>query len=301
MTYGSASDVSHMSELIPTEASGLKMKIALIQFNAGPDKGDNIARALDLVRRAVENGAQFVLLPEIYNFRGDVRDQALVASVSEKVPGVSVEPFMKLARAQGVSILAGSVFEKAPGGPAVDPAIGGAGKAYNTSVLIDARGRVAAKYRKIHLFDARLGDQMVHESDCFRPGRAGVKTRAGAFTVGLSVCYDLRFPGLYRGYGASGVDIITVPSCFTQKTGQAHWEILLRARAIENLCYVLAPNQVGMDARGIAAYGNSMVVGPWGGVIARGSDDKEEIVYAEIKTEEIKKARAILPGIIKRK
>ncbi len=264
------------------------MKIALIQFNAGADKTDNIARALDLVRRAVENGAQFILLPEIYNFRGDVRDQALVASVSEKVPGVSVEPFMKLARAQGVSILAGSVFEKTPGG-----------KAYNASVLIDARGRVAAKYRKIHLFDARLGDQMIRESDCFRPGRAGVKTRAGAFTVGLSVCYDLRFPGLYRGYGASGVDIITVPSCFTQKTGQAHWEILLRARAIENLCYVLAPNQVGMDARGIAAYGNSMVVGPWGGVIARGSDDKEEIVYAEIKMEEIKKARAILPGIIK--
>ncbi len=266
------------------------MKVALIQFNAGPDKNDNIARAFDLVRRAVENKAQFVLLPEIYNFRGDVRDKALVASVSEKVPGASVEPFMKLARAQGVFILAGSVFEKAPGG-----------KAYNTSVLIDGRGRVAAKYRKIHLFDARLGDQMVRESGCFRPGRAGVKTRAGEFTVGLSVCYDLRFGDLYRGYGRLGVDVLTVPSCFTKNTGQAHWEVLLRARAIENLCYVLAPNQVGMDARGIAAYGNSMVVGPWGDVIARGSDDKEEIVYAEIKTEEIKKARAILPGIIKRK
>ena len=270
------------------------MKIALIQFNAGADKADNIARAFDLVRRAVENKAQFVLLPEIYNFRGDVRDKALVAFVSEKIPGASVEPFMKLARAQGVFILAGSVFEKAsPAGPAV----GGAGKAYNTSVLIDARGRVAAKYRKIHLFDARLGDQMIHESDCFRPGRAGVKTRAGKFTVGLSVCYDLRFGDLYWGYGAAGVDIITVPSCFTRTTGQAHWEVLLRARAVENLCYVLAPNQVGTDARGIAAYGNSMAVGPWGNVIARGADDKEEIVYAQIKTEEIKKARAILPGI----
>lgn len=262
------------------------MRIALIQFNAGADKADNIARAFVFVRRAVENGAQFVLLPEIYNFRGDVRNKALVASVSEKIPGVSVGPFMKLARAQGVFILVGSVFEKAP------PKAG-----YNTSVLIDARGRVAAKYRKIHLFDARLGDQTVRESDCFRPGRAGVKTRAGKFTVGLSVCYDLRFPDLYRSYGASGVDVITVPSCFTKETGQAHWEVLLRARAVENLCYVLAPNQVGTDARGIAAYGNSMVVGPWGEVIARGSDDKEEIVYAEIKTEEIKKARAILPGI----
>lgn len=271
------------------------MKAALIQFNAGPDKSGNIARALDLVRRAVENGAQFVLLPEIYNFRGDVRDQALVASVSEKVPGASVEPFMELARARGVFILAGSVFEKGP----VGPAAGGAGKAYNTSVLIDDRGRVAAKYRKIHLFDARLGDQAIHESNCFRPGRAGVKTRAGKFTVGLSVCYDLRFGDLYRGYGAAGVDIITVPSCFTRTTGQAHWEVLLRARAVENLCYVLAPNQVGTDARGIAAYGNSMAVGPWGGVIARGSDDKEEIVWAEISAGEIKKARTILPGIVK--
>ncbi|MDO8675298.1 MAG: carbon-nitrogen hydrolase family protein [Candidatus Omnitrophota bacterium] len=266
------------------------MKIALIQFNAGLDKNDNIARAFVFVRRAVENGAQFVLLPEIYNFRGDVRDQPLVACVSEKVPGASVEPFMKLARAKGVFILAGSVFEKAPGG-----------KAYNTSVLIDDRGRVAAKYRKIHLFDARLGGQAIRESDCFCPGRIGIKARVGKFTVGLSVCYDLRFPDLYLGYGASGVDIITVPSCFTKKTGQAHWEILLRARAIENLCYVLASNQVGMDARGIAAYGNSMVVGPWGNVIARGSDNKEEIVYAQIKMEEIKKARAVLPGIIKRK
>jgi len=266
------------------------MRVALIQFNAGPDKNDNIARAFVFVRRAVENGAQFVLLPEIYNFRGDLRDRALVTSVSEKVPGASVEPFMKLARAQGVFLLAGSVFEKAPGG-----------KAYNTSVLIDDHGRVAAKYRKIHLFDARLGDQMIHESDCFSPGRVGVKTRAGGFTVGLSVCYDLRFPELYRGYGAARVDMITVPSCFTQTTGQAHWEVLLRARAVENLCYVLAPNQVGMDARGIAAYGHSMAVGPWGDVIARASGDKEEIVWAQISAGEIKKARAILPGIIKGK
>src|SRR3989338_4900774 len=182
------------------------MKIALIQFNAGVDKADNIARAFVFVRRAVENGAQFVLLPEIYSFRGDVRDKGLVACVSEKVPGASVEPFMKLARAKGVFILAGSVFEKA------------SGKAYNTSVLIDDCGRVAAKYRKIHLFDARLGGRMIRESDCFRPGLSGVKARAGRFTVGLSVCYDLRFPGFYRGYGVSGVDILTVPSCFTKKT-----------------------------------------------------------------------------------
>ena len=264
------------------------MKVALIQFNAGLDKDDNIARAVDFVRRAIEGGACFVLLPEIFNFRGDTRDKKLAASVSEKVPGPSTEPFIKIARAAGVCILAGSVFEKAP-----------AGKAHNTSVFIDGRGKVTAKYRKIHLFDARLGDKMVRESDCFAAGRLPAKAAAGEFSVGLSVCYDLRFPDLYRGYGKAGVDVIAAPSCFTQKTGQAHWEVLLRARAIENLCYVLAPNQVGSDARGVAAYGNSMAVGPWGEVIARGSNNKEEIVYAEISAQAIKKARAILPGIIK--
>ena len=264
------------------------MKVALVQFNAGPDKSDNVVRAVDFVRRAIDRGARFVLLPEIYPFRGDTRDKKRVAAVSESVPGPSIEPLMKMARAAKVCILAGSVFEKAP-----------AGKAYNTSVLIDAKGKITAKYRKIHLFDARLGDKIIRESDRLAAGRLTAKARAGKFTVGLSVCYDLRFPDLYAAYGNAGVDAVAVPSCFTQKTGQAHWEVLLRARAIENLCYVLAPNQVGKDARGVAAYGNSMVVDPWGKVIARGSGNKEEIVYAELKAEEIRKARAILPGIIK--
>ena len=119
------------------------------------------------------------------------------------------------------------------------------------------------------------------------------------FKVGLSICYDLRFPKLYQDYAALGANVLTVPSCFTKITGQAHWEILLRARAIENLCYVLAPNQVGRDARGIESYGHSMVVDPWGNVIAEGSVDKEEIIYADISMQHIIDARAKLPGIIK--
>ncbi len=117
--------------------------------------------------------------------------------------------------------------------------------AYNTSVFIDPHGKITAKYRKIHLFDARIGDKIVKEEDCLRAGRRPVTVKVGEFKVGLSICYDLRFPDLYQNYARRGVEILTVPSCFTRKTGEAHWETLLRARAIENLSYVLAPNQVG--------------------------------------------------------
>ncbi len=117
--------------------------------------------------------------------------------------------------------------------------------------------------------------------------------------MGLSICYDLRFPELYQNYARKGVEILTVPSCFTKKTGEAHWETLLRARAIENLSYVLAPNQVGIDARGMRAYGHSMIISPWGEVIACGSGVGQEIIFGEIDFEEIRKARSILPGIIK--
>ena len=264
------------------------MKIALIQFNAGPDKDSNIIRALDFTRQAVEAGARFVVLPEIYNFRGDTRDKKLVRSISEKIPGPSTKPFIELARDKGVQILIGSIFERAP-----------QGKAYNTSVFID-RGHVGAKYRKIHLFDARLGDKIIRESECFRAGHVGVKVKVGLFSAGLSICYDLRFPLLYSKYAKARVDMVAVPSCFTQTTGQAHWEVLLRARAIEGLCYVLAPNQVGSDGRGGAAYGNSMVVAPWGEVVARGSSEREEIVWADVSAEVIQSARARLPGIIKK-
>jgi nitrilase len=123
--------------------------------------------------------------------------------------------------------------------------------------------------------------------------------KIGEFRMGLSICYDLRFPGLYQNYARRGVAILAVPSCFTKKTGQAHWETLLRARAIENLSYVLAPNQVGIDAHGMQAYGHSMIISPWGEVIARGSGAGQEIILGEIGMAEVFKARQILPGIIK--
>jgi len=265
------------------------MRVALIQLNAGADKEHNLRRARSMAAQALANGAQFVLLPEIFHWRGDTRDPAKIAAASEYASGETVRTFAALARQHKAFILIGSIFERTRTGT----------KPYNTSILINDRGSVAAKYRKIHLFDARIGDKIIRESDCFLAGRGGKSARVGDLTVGLSVCYDVRFADMYRRYARAGADVLTVPSCFTQKTGQAHWEALLRARAIENLCYVLAPNQVGPDAREIEAHGNSMIVSPWGEILARGSRDKEEVIYSEISKAEIVKARAILPGIIK--
>jgi predicted amidohydrolase len=171
-------------------------------------------------------------------------------------------------------------------------------QAYNTSVFIGPRGEIASKYRKIHLFDARIGDKIVREADCFRAGHRPAAVNVGEFKAGLSICYDLRFPGLYQDYARKGAQLLTVPSCFTKRTGEAHWEALLRARAIENLSYVLAPNQIGTDARGMQAYGHSMIISPWGEIIARGSGTNEEIVLGEISMDEVLKARSILPGIV---
>jgi deaminated glutathione amidase len=263
------------------------MKVALIQLCAGADKAANLSKALTMSMEALKGGADFILLPEVFNFRGDTRNKELLARAAEKIPGPSTNAFIPIAKKHNVSFLLGSILEKAP-----------APQAYNTSVFISSRGEIAAKYRKIHLFDARIGDKIVREADCFRAGRRPATVKIGEFRAGLSICYDLRFPGLYQNYARRGVEILTVPSCFTKKTGEAHWEALLRARAIENLSYVLAPNQIGTDARGMQAYGHSMIISPWGEIIARAGGSAQEIIFGEINMEEVHKARQILPGII---
>jgi len=266
------------------------MKIALLQYCATVNKEANLAQAFKMSQEAIGNKAKFILLPEVFNYRGDGKNKELFSKATEKIPGPSTHPFIRLAQKNKVSFLLGSILEKAS-----------SSKAYNTSIYIDPAGKITAKYRKIHLFDAHIGDKIVRESVCFKAGRRLSSVKVGDFKVGLSICYDLRFPDLYQQYARRGVDVLTVPSCFTKKTGEAHWEALLRARAIENLSYVLAPNQIGTDLKGIQAYGNSMIISPWGEIIARASIDAEEIIYGEIDLKEVKKARAILPGIIKRR
>lgn len=260
------------------------MKVALLQLCAGEKKEANVQQAVGMAQQALSQGAAFVLLPEAFNCRPSNKSYLQAA---EKIPGPSTRAFIPLAKKYKAAFVLGSILEKAT-----------CDHAYSTSVFIDPLGHITARYRKMHLFDARLGRHVIKEADHLLAGRRLMTARAGEFRVGLSICYDLRFPGLYQNYGRRGVDILTVPSCFTKKTGEAHWEVLLRSRAIENLCYVLAPNQVGKSGQSTQAYGHSMIISPWGQVIAQGSAQAQEIILAEIDLAEVRKARAILPGVV---
>ncbi len=258
------------------------MKTAVIQFNAKDNKSQNVEKAELFVKEAIRKKAEFILLPEVFIYRG--RKQPY--QVSENIPGEGTRPLMALAKKHNVFILAGSIYEKC-----------GSTQAHNTSVMINSRGEIAAKYRKIHLFDAVIGKKKIQESKRFVAGRKSVTTKVKGFHLGMSICYDLRFADLYQKYAASGADVLCIPSAFTKKTGEMHWEVLLRARAIENLCYVLAPNQIGMHERGVVSYGHSMIIDPWGKILARASGDKEEIIYAHLDKNIIKQKRKLLPAI----
>lgn len=256
-------------------------------MNSTEDKARNCARALALGSRAIARKARFIVLPEIFAFRGRVRNFGGIHKVAESIPGESLRPLMTLAHRFKVFILAGSVYERARN----------SSKAYNTSALIDDRGVIIARYRKRHLFEAIIGRKRIRERDSFIAGHKAVVAAIDNFRVGLSICYDLRFPEMYRHYSRLGAQVMCVPSAFTHETGRAHWEVLLRARAIENRCYVLAPNQADQGSHGIRHYGHSMIVGPWGEVLAQASADKEEIIYAYLDPREIEAARRKLPAL----
>jgi len=257
------------------------MKVAVIQLNATSNKKKNLAKAIRLVKRATRNKAKLICLPEVFNYRGGLDKKVFQREAIESIPGESTKPFLKIARAKKIFILAGSVCERSPI----------KGKAYNTSVLIDEKGRIIAKYRKQHLFAARIGRRNAREPEFFVAGKTASMARIKGFQAGLSICYDLRFPEIYQQYAKKKCHLIFVPSAFTKKTGEAHWEVLLRSRAIENHVFIIAPNQVGRNASGILSYGNSMIVDPWGTILAKASPKREEIIYAQInkkKIEEIK-------------
>lgn len=263
------------------------MKVAVIQMSATADRSRNLKKAVDFIRRAIARRARLIALPEVFIFRGRIRSGADVRAIAEAIPGASLIPLMELAKKYKVFILAGSIYEKTAG----------ADKVYNTSVFIDDRGTIRAKYRKIHLFEAVLGDMRIREADYFMGGRRMVMSRVAEFKIGLSICYDLRFPEMYRKYAALGVHAACVPSAFTYETGRAHWEVLVRARAIENRCYMLAPNQVGKGGGSVRHYGHSMIVGPWGEILAAASGDKEEMIYGQLSLNDIKVVRQKLPAL----
>jgi deaminated glutathione amidase len=255
--------------------------VAAVQLCAGADKAANLDKVEAFVAQAVRHAARLVVLPEVFLWRGPLAEEQHAA---ESIPGPSTNRLGELARQLNIHLLAGSILEES-GGP----------KVFNTSVLFDPHGQIVARYRKIHLFDVDIaGHVSIRESDTRRGGEAVVTAPTELGVIGMSVCYDLRFPELYRQLTLSGAEIITVPSAFTFPTGAAHWELLLRARAAENQVYVIAPDQIGRSPSGVLNFGNSMIVDPWGTPSARAAD-REMVIFAEVDRDYQDRVRRELP------
>jgi len=260
--------------------------VAAIQLNSNGDKQRNLAAAERLVRAAAAEGAEFVALPEKWNLLAG--GEELVAG-AEPLDGPSLSAARGWARDLGVHLLAGSISERGAEGE----------KASNTSVLIGPDGEDVAVYRKIHMFDVDAGGVSYRESEHERPGTEPVAAPVGDLTLGMTVCYDLRFPELFRILALRGARIVAVPSAFTLATGRDHWEVLLRARAIEDQVFVVAPNQVGEAPPHYSSFGHSLIVDPWGAVLAV-APDGEGFVAAELDFAEQDRVRESLPSLANR-
>jgi len=261
-----------------------RLKVAAVQLSSNENKERNISHAVKLVKEAIASKAEFIVLPESYNYRGNSKK---LFSMSEEIPGKSLLPLIELAKQHNIWILAGTIYEKVPNSV----------KPYNTSVLIDNFGKLKAKYRKIHLFDISIDGKVILESNHYLSGKKVVISSINGIKIGLSVCYDLRFPELYRKHSENGVKLICIPSSFTALTGEAHWEVLVRARAIENQCFVVASNQSGLGSNSVITYGNSMIVNPWGRVLAQASKEGEEVIYADLDFDTLDEIRKNLPAL----
>jgi predicted amidohydrolase len=267
------------------------MRAAAIQLNSRTDKARNLEVAERLVRAAAGDGAELVVLPEKWNLLGD--SAALLAG-AEPLDGPTIDAARSWARELGVHLVAGSIAERVPGQE----------KSFNTSVLIGPDGETRATYRKIHMFDVDVGGVAYRESAHEEPGAdlvtAPLAGDLEGVTVGLTVCYDLRFPELYRILAVRGATVITIPSAFTLDTGKDHWDVLLRARAIENQAFVIAPNQIGEAPPHYRSYGRSAIIDPWGVILAR-APDAECFVAADLDPELQARIRAELPSLANRR
>ena len=264
------------------------MRVATCQMNSRQDKAANLAVALDLLDRAAGAGAQLAVLPEYLDYLGT---DAGALDAAEPVPGPFIERLAARARALGVWVLAGSVHARAPDG-----------RCTNASLLLDRQGRVAARYDKLHLFDIGLaGQPSYRESATVGGGDRIVTAEIDGVLAGLSICYDLRFPELYRLQALAGARLLLVPAAFTAHKGGDHWELLLRARAVENQCFVVAAGQIGESIPGKACFGRSMVVDPWGTVLACAPDEADIVVLADLDLERQRRIRAELPALANRR
>jgi deaminated glutathione amidase len=263
------------------------LDLALIQTRTPAHPADALEHVRPLILQATSKGAQFILLPECANLM-EARKERKALVVTTEDEDVFIQGVRELARSLRVEILIGSAIIKSE----IDE------RAANRSLLINARGEITTRYDKIHLFDADTPDgRSYRESATMRPGETAALAHTPWGKLGLTICYDVRFPHLYRALAKQGSGMIAVCAAFTVPTGQAHWEVLLRARAIETGCFVLAPAQGGLHEDGRTTYGHSMVISPWGEIIARLDHDRPAVLEASIDLSEVTRARQALPSL----
>ena len=265
--------------------SGSKFRVGLIQMRSGRTPQANTDAAVKLIGEAKSGGADYVLTPEVTNIMESAREKLFATIVAEE-NDPTLATLRDLARTLGIYVHIGSLAVK------VAPE-----KAANRSFLIDRKGNIAARYDKIHMFDVDLtGGESYRESRSYRPGEMAVVSDLPWGRLGLTICYDLRFPALYRALAEAGASFLAIPSAFTKQTGEAHWHVLMRARAIENGSFVFAAAQGGLHEHGRETFGHSLVVDPWGRVIAEGGTEPG-VIFADVDPAEVPAARARVPSL----
>ena len=265
-----------------------RFTVAALQMTSTDDRDSNLKKTKRLLEKGLDRGAKLFALPENFSFMGkEEREKLELAETLEKGP--SIDFLRNFASRNKVWIAGGTL-----------PIMAGEGKVYNRSIVIDSDGSISAFYDKVHLFDVEIpGGERHKESDTVKGGDKAVTCETPFGVLGLTICYDLRFPELYRQLTAGGAKIIFVPAAFTKKTGEAHWEVLLRARAIENQIYIIAAAQHGKHNDERSTYGNSMIIDPWGKVLAR-AEDGERVITAEVDLDYLESVRSNIPCLEQR-
>lgn len=257
-------------------------RVGLIQLDSRADKSSNLQQAAQMIDQAVALGARLVALPEVFNQIGPVEPEGL--------DGPTATFLQETARRHAIYLHGGSFL-----------VVSDEGKPTNTSLLFNPDGEIIARYDKLHMFDVTLPDGSTRgESDDVAPGQAIVSQKTELGHLGLSICYDVRFPEIYRQLALAGAEVIFVPANFTLLTGKDHWEVLLRARAIENGCYILAPAQIGRKKDNQDSFGDSMVIDPWGRVIARGRE-RADVIVTQIDLNDVARVRSMIPSLSHRR
>jgi len=265
--------------------SASTFKAAMIQMRTGLSPAANIEAAARMIGEAKSAGADYVLTPEMTNILENNRER-LLATIVDEDADTSLATFRELARKLGIYVHVGSLAIK------VSP-----DRAANRGFLIDPKGAIAARYDKIHMFDVDLGNgESYRESRTYRPGEQAMLADLPWGRLGITICYDLRFPALYRALAEAGATMLAIPSAFTRQTGEAHWHVLMRARAVENGCFVFAAAQGGKHESGRETFGHSLIVDPWGRILAEGGTEPG-VVMAEIDMAEVSKARSRIPSL----